>query len=88
MSGQFVYYLTEIWRVSSEVSPGIFRIMGCASKKRLLVRLEQLAPATIRTDVTDLRKELADLKNECSQLRVQAEQSALKMEVEELRAHL
>ena len=43
--GEFVYYIPELWWVTSVVSPGVYRVEGCLSKTRKVAQLSALAPA-------------------------------------------
>ena len=46
---EYVYYKPELWKVISEISPGLYRVESCLSRTRKVSTLELLAPATIRS---------------------------------------
>ena len=63
---EYVYYMPELWKVISEVSPGLYRVEPCLSATREVSTLELLAPAIIRSRA--LQTELA-LQNKSSQFK-------------------
>ena len=63
--GENVHYKPDLWKVISEISPGVYRVESCLSRTRKVSTLELPAPANIRS--RDLQTEV-ELQNQCAQL--------------------
>ena len=70
-----MYYIPELWRVTSVVSPGVYRVEGCLSKTRKVAQLSALAPANICSrasraaqlegEVRQMKEKLLQAESEC-----------------------
>ena len=57
--------MPELWKVISEISPGVYQVESCLSRTWKVSTLEHLAPANIRSRALQTEVEL---QNQCSQL--------------------
>ena len=78
--------MPELWKVISEISPGVYRVESCLSRTRKLSRLELLAPANIRSRALQTEVEL---QIQCAQLeKLKSTNSLLQKDLVELRQKL
>ena len=57
--------MPELWKVISEISPGVYRVESCLSQTLKVSTLELLAPTNIRSRALQTEVEL---QNQCAQL--------------------
>ena len=75
-----------MWKVISEISPGVYRVDSCLSRNRKVSTLELLAPANIRSRALQTEVEL---QNQCAQLeKLKSTNSLLQKDLVELRQKL
>ena len=80
--GEYVYYMTELWKVISEFSPGVYRVETCLPRTRKVSTLELLSPANIRSRALQTEVEL---QIQCAQLeKLKSTNSLLQKDVVEL----
>ena len=78
--------MPELWKVISEISPGVYRVESCLSRTRKVSTLELLAPANIRSRALQTEVEL---QNQCAQLeKLKSTNSLLQKDLVELRQKL
>ena len=78
--------MPELWKVISEISPGVYRVESCLSRTRKVSRLELLAPANIRSRALQTEVEL---QNQCAQLeKLKSTNSLLQKDLVELQQKL
>ena len=78
--------MPELWKVVSEISPGVYREGSCLSRTQKLSTLELLASANIRSRALQTEVELQNL---CSQLaKLKSTNSLLQKHLVELRQEL
>ena len=78
--------MPELWKVISEISPGVYRVESCLSRFRKVSTLELLAPANIRSRALQTEVEL---QNQCAQLeKLKSTNSLLQKGLVELRQKL
>ena len=84
--GGYVYYIPELWKIISEISPGLYRVESCLSRTWKITTLEHRAPANIRSHA--LHTEV-QLQNQCMQLeKLKSTNSSLTKGLVELRQEL
>ena len=84
--GEYVYYMPQLWKFISEISPGVYRVESCLSRTRKVSTLELLAPANIRPRALQTEVEL---QNQCAQLeKLKSTNSLLQKDLVELRQKL
>ena len=85
-TGEYVYYMPELWKVISEISTGVYRVESCLSRTRKVSTLELLAPANIRSRALQTEVEL---QSQCAQLeKLKSTNSLLQKDLVELRQKL
>ena len=78
--------MPELWKVISQISPGVYRVESCLSWTRKVSTLEHMAPANIRSRALQTEVEL---QNQCSQLeKTKSTNSLLQKDLVELRQQL
>ena len=78
--------MPELWKVISEISPGVYRVESCLSRIRKLSTLELLAPANNRSRALQTEMEL---QNQCAQLeKLKSTNSLFQKDLVELRQKL
>ena len=84
--GEYVYYMPELWKVTSEISPAVYRVECCLSRTRKVSTLELLATANIRSQALQTEVEL---QNQCAQLeKLKSTNFLLQKDLVELRQKL
>ena len=75
--------MPELWKVISEISPGVYRVESCLSRTWKVSTLELLAAANIRSQTE------VELQNQCAQLeKLKSTNSLLQKDLVELRQKL
>ena len=78
--------MTELWKVISEISLGVYRVESCLSRTWKVSTLALLAPANIRSRALQTEVEL---QNQCAQLeKMKSTNSLLQKDLVELRQKL
>ena len=78
--------MPELWKVISEISPGVYRVESYLSRTRKVSTLELLAPANIRSRALQTEVEL---QSQCAQLeKLKSTNSLLQKDLVELRQKL
>ena len=84
--GGYVYYIPELWKIISEIFPGLYRVESCLSRTWKVTTLEDRAPANIRSHA--LHTEV-QLQNQCMQLeKLKSTNASLTKDLVELRQEL
>ena len=78
--------MPELWKIISQIYPGVYRVESCLSRTRKVSTLEILAPASIRSRALQTEVEL---QNQCAQLeKLKSTNSLLQKDLVELRKNL
>ena len=78
--------MPELWKVISEISPGVYRVESCLSRTRKVSTLELLAPANIWSRALQTA---VKLQNQCAQLeKLKSTNSLLQNDLVELQQKL
>ena len=78
--------MPELWKVNSEIFPGVYRVESCLSRTRKVSTLEHLAQDNIRSRALQTEMEL---QNHFSQLeKLNSTNSSLQKDLVELRQEL
>ena len=78
--------MPELWKVISEISPGLYRVESCLARTRKVSTLEHLATDNIRSHALQIE---VDLQNQCLQLeKLKSTPSSLQKDLVELRQEL
>ena len=84
--GEYVYYMQELWKVISEISPGVYRVESYLSRTCKVSTLELLAHANIWSRALQTEVEL---QNQCAQLeKLKSTNSLLQKDLVERRQKL
>ena len=78
--------MPKLWKVISEIFPGVYRVESCLSRTRKVSTLELPAPANIRSRALQTEVEL---QNQCAQLgKLKSTNSLLQKDLVEFRQKL